>query len=131
MHHAIHWRDCERCSGVTVFREVEWTDLAGNTVRCAPSLAMLRRMKSAGVSTLEAARGCLTGTADPLDLAECHAIMAECEPEESYAFLMSGDTAAVSSWQMAFVQSVMPGVDLGKKLEAPSRKRKAKPRAAK
>lgn len=115
-----------------VFREVEWTQ-GGETLRCVPSLLMLKRMKMAGVNVILAAKSTLDGTADGLDLAACHSIMATtADPEnptsqeESYGFLTSGEQADVTSWQMAFVGAVLPSVELGKKPVAPAAPKKPK-----
>lgn len=119
---------------MAVFREVElkWQ---GETYTMTPSLAVLRRIKSHGLNNVQLASECFHGGVDPCDLVVVHcAFMAEAgvkiTEEESYEFLTSGSPDVVA-FQMAYVQAVIPSVDLGKKQEAPAKKPARKARAKK
>lgn len=119
---------------MAVFREVElkWQ---GETYTMTPSLAVLRRIKSHGLNNVQLASECFHGGVDPCDLVVVHcAFMSEAgvkiTEEESYEFLTSGSPDVVA-FQMAYVQAVIPSVDLGKKQEAPAKKPARKARAKK
>jgi hypothetical protein len=106
-----------------VFREVvlPWN---GERHTMVPSVRLLRRIKSEGINNLTLARECMFGGADPSELAVVHRMfMAEAgvsiSDEDSYAFVTGGDTQSVVAFQTAYVQSVVPNIDLGKKPEAP------------
>lgn len=116
-----------------VFREVAFT-FNGREVRLVPSVKMLRAIKTDGINVLALAQQCMTGGADALDLAIVlrhmlrHADRDLPEEErrkltddESYLWFASGKVAEVVSFQKAYIQAVMPGIDLGKKPAAPSK----------
>lgn len=101
-----------------VFREIvlKWH---GEEYQIVPSLALLKRVKSKGIHTLDLARACIQGGADPIDLAMAHKIfMAEAgvsvSEDESYGFIVGG-SADMIGFQLAFVSAVLHAVDLGKK----------------
>lgn len=107
---------------MAVFREVtlQWR---GEDYTMTPSVALLRRIKSQGVNNLRLAHECLSGGVDPSELAVAHHIFlkaagAEVSENDSYEFLTEGNMADIVAFQEAYVQSVIPSVDLGKKPEA-------------
>jgi len=117
-----------------VFRElsIEW---GGEKRAFTPTIKMLRRIKGDGVNNLQLASDCLTGAVDPSELAVAmHHVLLEAglaaSPEECYGFLTSGDAGKISEFQVAYVESVMPHIDLGKKPDAQS-KQAPVPRAKK
>lgn len=108
-----------------VFREItiRWDGVDHTFV---PSVAMLRRFKAAGVNSFELLNRIRDGNPDALDLTTVHTIMlreagVKVPEDESYALFMSGDVPAILEFYNAFIASVAPGVDLGKKPEAPKR----------
>ena len=119
-----------------VFREVDFL-FRGKTVTMVPSLSLLRRIKAMGVNHLMLAQQCLQGGADLLDLTVVHnqflieGGVTDVTEDESYMFMTSGNSKEFTSFQTAYVNAVMPGIDLGKKPAAPvtaPRKTKAKPK---
>lgn len=117
-----------------VFREVSFT-CNGTEYTITPSMALLRRIKAAGVNNMDLAQRCLRGGADALDLVTVHrAFMADAGApigdDQSYLWLTSGNVSELTSFQTAYVQSVLPGVDIGKKPAAPAPNRATrKPKA--
>lgn len=114
-----------------VFRELSFS-YDGQRQTLVPSLALLRRIKARGINNVILAQKCISGGVDIEDLATVHAeFMAEAgapmSEEESYAYLTGPQIAEIQEFQMVYCQSVLPGVDLGKKPEAPARTGKAKP----
>lgn len=118
----------------SVFREVTF-QYGGDDVTISPSVAVLKRIKAKGINTTTLANQCIQGGVDLLDLAEAlRVFLAEAgqkvSVDEAYAWLTTG-SAEVISFQMAYVQSVMPGLDFGKKPEAPAGKKPTQKRARK
>lgn len=122
-----------------VFRDITlWWDGKPHTM--VPSVRLLRRIKGEGINNLTLARECMFGGADPSEVAVVHRMfMAEAgvmvTDEQSYGFITGGDPEAVIAFQTAYVQSVVPNIDLGKKPAAPdqdapkvTRAKKAKPK---
>lgn len=106
-----------------VFREVTFP-WGGEDYTITPSLALLKRIKAQGINNLQLARACLHGGADPIDLAVVHRLfMAESgvklTEDESYGFIVGGSDE-VQAFQIAYIASVLPSIDLGKKPAAPS-----------
>lgn len=115
-----------------VFREIEM-EWGGEKHKMVPSLSLLRSIKAKGLNNVQLARECFLGGVDPCELVVVHqaflaAAGVNITEDESYDFLTSGSDEVVR-FQTAYVQAVIPSVDLGKKQEAPARKRKSKPRA--
>lgn len=113
-----------------VFREVSFT-YKGEDVTIVPSIALLRSLKAAGINNMALARDCVQGGADPLDLVTVHMAMMKkagmaVTEDESYGWITGDNTVELLSFQTAYVQSVLPGIDLGKKPAAPSSKAKQK-----
>jgi len=114
-----------------VFREIElkWK---GEVYTMTPSLSILRSIKSHGLNNVQLASECFHGGVDPCDLVIVHraflgAAGVSITEEESYEFLTSGASEVVE-FQLAYVQAVIPSVDLGKKPAAPApKKKKSKP----
>lgn len=114
-----------------VFREIElkWE---GEVYTMTPSLSILRSIKSHGLNNVQLASECFHGGVDPCDLVIVHraflgAAGVSITEEESYEFLTSGASEVVE-FQLAYVQAVIPSVDLGKKPAAPApKKKKSKP----
>lgn len=113
----------------SVFREVslEWR---GEQHTITPSVLLLRRIKAEGINNLVLANECMHGGADPSELAVVHRIFMAAAgvlvtDDESYGFLTGGDTAAVVAFQTAYVNAVVPSVDLGKKPAAPAKQKRA------
>lgn len=107
---------------MAVFRELtlKW---GGREYTMTPSAAVLRRVKARGINNLRLAYECLNGGVDPAELCVAHSIFlreagAEVSEDESYDFLMSENTDSVLDFTQAYVEAVMPSVDLGKKQEA-------------
>lgn len=119
----------------SVFREITFS-FRGEEYAIVPSVAVLRRIKAKGINTTTLANQCIQGGVDLLDLAEALRIfLAEAEEkvsvDDAYAWLTTG-SADVVAFQLAYVQSVMPGIDFGKKPVAPAKKtptRKRTPKA--
>jgi hypothetical protein len=114
-----------------VFRTVSFL-YDGREVTLTPSIALLRRLKAAGINNMLLATQCVKGGADALDLITVHrAFLQEggtfISEDESYAWLTGGNVEEIMSFQSAYVSAVLPGVDLGKKPDAPAPK-KAKPK---
>lgn len=114
---------------MAVFREIEllWE---GKRHVMVPSVSLLRRVKGRGINNLTLAREVMYGGADPSELAVVHQMfMAEAgvsvSEEDSYGFLTGGDTAEVVAFQTAYVNAVVPSIDLGKKQEAPAQEPQA------
>lgn len=119
---------------MSVFREFEmkWK---GEVYEIKPNLALLRRIKGRGINNVQLAQACFNGGVDMEDLVIVHcAFLAsagvEISEEESYEFLSTG-APEVIEFQLAYVQTVIPSVDLGKKPEAPAKKPATKARAKK
>ena len=119
-----------------VFRQVDFL-FRGRTVTLVPSIELLRRIKAKGINTTQLAQLCSNGGADALDVTTIHqaflieAGVRDVSEAESYAFIMSGNTKEISSFMLAYVNAVLPGIDLGKKPDAPvidRTKTKAKPK---
>lgn len=109
-----------------VFREIELT-WKGEAYKMTPSLSILRSIKSHGINNVQLASECFHGGVDPCDLVIVHraflaAAGVSITEEESYEFLTSGAPAVVE-FQLAYVQAVIPSIDLGKKPEAPAQKK--------
>lgn len=107
----------------SVFREKTLT-WGGETVSFVPSVAMLRRIRAEGVQNLKLAHECLVGGADPADfcIALKHMLAAggvKVTDDQAYDFLTSADVDQIVQAQTAYVESVNPSIDLGKKPEAP------------
>ncbi len=118
---------------MSVFRELTF-GYNGDQVSVVPSLALLRRIKARGINNVVLANKCVRGGVDVEDLAIVHSeFMAEAgreiSEEESYLYLTGPNAGEVQEFQMAYCQAVLPGVDLGKKPEAPAPKRKARAKA--
>lgn len=121
-----------------VFREVAFT-FQGTSMSLVPSIALLRRLKSLGISNVDLAQACLRGGADPLDLVvvlRTFIAQATCldgqtpevpSEDDAYAWIMSGNAPEIMSFQRAYFTAVLPGIDIGKKPEAPKTGRPAKP----
>ncbi len=110
-----------------VFRETTFK-YGGREYTFTPSMSFLRGLKEKGIQNLELAQQCLRGGADALELVIVHRAMVsaaggEVSEDESYAWLTSGNIAEITSFQTAFVQSVLPGIDLGKKPAARAKKK--------
>lgn len=103
-----------------VFREVTFT-YGGRDYTLVPSISLLRRFKAKGINTMLLAQQCIQGGSDVLDLVTVHqtyVVEAGGDPvseEDSYAWLTGGNVPEIMSFQSAFVASVLPGIDLGKK----------------
>ena len=119
-----------------VFRQVDFL-FREKTVTLVPSLSLLRRIKAMGINHLMLAQQCLQGGADLLDLTVVHnqflieGGVTDVTEDESYLFMTEGNAKEFTSFQTAYVNAVMPGIDLGKKPAAPvtaPRKTKAKPK---
>ena len=119
-----------------VFRQVDFL-FREKTVTLVPSLSLLRRIKAMGINHLLLAKQCLQGGADLLDLTIVHnqflieGGVTDVTEDESYLFMTSGNGKEFTSFQTAYVNAVMPGIDLGKKPDAPvidRTKTKAKPK---
>lgn len=101
-----------------VFREVSFS-YDGQEYTIVPSLALLRRIKAKGINCLALATQCMNGGADPLDLAVAHNVFMSAagvslSEEDSYAFIV-GASSDMISFQIGFVEAVLPSIDLGKK----------------
>ena len=106
---------------MSVFREQSF-DYEGASLTFVPSLALLKRIKVRGINNVMLANKCINGGVDLEDLAtvHCEMVMAaggKCTEEESYGFLTGGDQAEIFSFQQAYISSVLPSVDFGKKPE--------------
>lgn len=117
-----------------VFREITFP-YRGEEYTIAPSVAVLRRIKAKGINTTTLANECIHGGVDLLDLAEAlRVFLAEAgekvSVDDAYEWLTTG-TPDVVSFQLTYVQAVMPGIDFGKKPEAPAAKAPTKKRARK
>lgn len=119
-----------------VFREITYQYL-GEDVTIVPSMALLGRVKSKGINTTMLANQVTNGGFDFYDLAKAHSVFmtASGRPmsdEQSLEYLTAGSRdAEILGFMAAYAQAAMPGVDFGKKPEAPARsapKRKAKSR---
>lgn len=112
----------------SVFKEksLQWN---GETVYFTPSVKMLRRIRGEGIQNLKLAHECLVGGADPADfcVALKHMLIAggvTASDDECYDFLTSADVPDIMAAQTAYVESVNPTIDLGKKPEAPEQEKK-------
>lgn len=110
----------------SVFKEksLQWN---GETVYFVPSVKMLRRIRGEGIQNLKLAHECIVGGADPADfcIALKHMLQAggvNVTEDECYNFLTSADIPDIMAAQTAYVESVNPTIDLGKKPEAPAPK---------
>lgn len=117
-----------------VFREVTFP-FQGEEYTIVPSVAVLRRIKAKGINTTSLANQCIQGGVDLLDLAEAlRVFLAEAgervSVDDAYAWLTTG-SADVVAFQLTYVQSVMPGIDFGKKPEAPAKRATPKKRTPK
>ena len=119
-----------------VFRQVDFL-FREKTVTLVPSLSLLRRIKAMGINHLLLAQQCLQGGADLLDLTIVHnqflieGGVTDVTEDESYLFMTEGNAKEFTSFQTAYVNAVMPGIDLGKKPDAPvidRTKTKSKPK---
>jgi len=113
---------------MSVFREVSF-QWRGETLSVVPDIALLRRIKGRGVNNLRLAHECMTVGPDPSELAVAlsaflHAAGKRVSEDDAYADLVGDDHAAVLSFQEAYVQAVVPNIDLGKKPEAPAQEAK-------
>ena len=113
----------------SIFKEksLQWK---GETVYFVPSVKMLRRIRGEGIQNLKLAHECLVGGADPADfcIALKHMLQAAgiaATEDECYDFLTSADIPEIMAAQTAYVESVNPTIDLGKKAEAPEHKKAA------
>lgn len=100
----------------------------GETVYFVPSVKMLRRIRGEGVQNLKLSHECLVGGADPADfcIALKHMLQSggvTATDDECYDFLTSADIPEIMAAQTAYVESVNPAIDLGKKPEAPAAKK--------
>jgi len=116
-----------------VFREVSF-QWRGQEVTVTPNSALLRRIKARGINTLRVAHECTTVGPDPSELCVALSVfLAEAgiraTDDECYCDLVGTDHAAVISFQLAYVHSVNPSINLGKKPEAPVQSAKSKPTA--
>jgi hypothetical protein len=110
---------------MTVFREQTFK-YKGQPVTMTPSLALLRRIKGQGVNNVVTATKCLNGGLDLEDLVIVHVAFLQAggvniTEDESYAYLSGDNVGEVLAFQMAYVESVLPSVDLGKKRAAPAK----------
>ncbi|MCE8440044.1 hypothetical protein [Rhodovulum sulfidophilum] len=125
-----------------VFREQSFR-FQGRDLTVVPSLALLRRIKARGVNNVALANKCIRGGVDLEDLAAVlfEFLRAAQVPEgeerpavsedESYAFLIDGNQTEIAGFKMAYVQAVLPTVDMGKKPAAPGKKGRKKARPTK
>lgn len=100
----------------------------GETVFFVPSVKMLRRIRAEGVQNLKLAHECIVGGADPADFCIAMKYMlleggVKASEDECYDFLTSGEIEDILAAQTAYVESVNPQIDLGKKPEAPAEKK--------
>jgi len=110
---------------MSVFREVSF-QWRGREVTVTPDIALLRRIKGRGINNLRLAHECMSVGPDPSELAiALSAFLAaagiRAAEDECYGDLVGADHAAVMSFQEAYVQAVVPNVDLGKKPKAPAK----------
>jgi len=106
---------------MSVFREQSF-EYGGASLTFVPSLALLKRIKVRGINNVMLANKCINGGVDLEDLAAVHFEMVRaaggtCTEDESYGFLTGGDQAEIFSFQQAYISSVLPSVDFGKKPE--------------
>ena len=111
----------------SVFKEksLRWN---GETVFFVPSVKMLRRIRAEGIQNLKLSHECIVGGADPADfcIAMKHMLFAggvNVSEDECYDWLTSADVDDILQAQRAYVESVNPRIDLGKKQEAPAEKK--------
>jgi len=116
----------------SVFKEksLRWQ---GETVFFVPNVKMLRRIRGEGIQNLKLAHECIVGGADPADfcIAMKHMLAQagiNASEDECYDFLTSGEIDDILAAQTAYVESVNPQIDLGKKPEAPTEKKAARKR---
>jgi hypothetical protein len=105
-----------------VFREQTFT-YNGTDLAFVPSMAFLNRIKITGINNVMLANKCINGGVDLEDLATVHCEMVRAaggtiDEEESYGFLTGGDQTEIFGFQQAYISSVLPSVDFGKKPEA-------------
>jgi hypothetical protein len=110
----------------SVFKEksLRWN---GDDVFFVPDITMLRRIRGEGIQNLKLAHECLVGGADPADftIALKHMLRqggVKASDDECYDWLTSADVEDILQAQTAYVESVNPRIDLGKKPEAPAEK---------
>jgi len=106
---------------MSIFREQSF-DYQGAIITFVPSVALLKRIMRHGINNVALANKCVHGGVDLEDLATAHceiirASGGQCTEEDSYGFLAGGDMAEIFSFQKAYISSVLPGVDFGKKPE--------------
>lgn len=110
---------------MAVFREKTF-DYEGDRMTVVPSLALLRRVQARGVNTTRLANECVRGGVDLVDLAVAHVeFLREAgvtlTEDESYGYMTTaGNQGEVMGFMLAYSESAMPGVDMGKKPEAPA-----------
>lgn len=111
---------------MAVFREKTF-DYEGDRMTVVPSLALLRRVQARGVNTTRLANECVRGGVDLVDLAVAHVeFLREAgvtlTEDESYGYMTTaGNQGEVMGFMLAYSESAMPGVDMGKKPEAPAK----------
>tara|TARA_R110000851_G_scaffold51593_1_gene122443 strand:- start:109 stop:483 length:375 start_codon:yes stop_codon:yes gene_type:complete len=120
---------------MSVFREQTFK-YDGDTLSFIPSLALLKRIKSRGINNVVMANKCIHGGVDIEDLAAVHcevvrAAGGDITEEVSYAFLTGGNQDEIVSFQQAYISSVLPSVDFGKKPVAQKSQGKPKRKAKK
>ncbi|HEV8035856.1 hypothetical protein [Yoonia sp.] len=107
-------------------------DYEGQKYFFSPSILLLKRLKAHGVHLLNQSSLCYYGGVDPLDIVPVVQVIfaaadaPKLSEDEAYNWLLSGDLGEVQSLQRAFIQSVNPTIDLGKKPEAPAQEQKPK-----
>jgi len=119
----------------SVFKEkkLHWN---GKDVFFVPDIAMLRRIRGEGIQNLKLAHECIVGGADPADftIALKHMLAkagVKATDDECYDWLTSADVEDILQAQTAYVESVNPRIDLGKKPEAPEPRPTKKPKRKK
>lgn len=124
---------------MSVFREKTF-DYQGERMTFVPSLALLRRVQSRGINTTQLANQCIRGGVDLIDLSQAHvefmrAAGVNLTEDESYGYMTTaGNQDEVMGFMLAYSEAAMPGVDMGKKPEAPATdapkaRAKSKPRS--
>ena len=107
-----------------VFRDavIRWN---GEYHRLSPDVNLLRRIKGQGINNLRLAQECMTVGPDPSEMAVVMRLFLQAagvrvSDDECYGFMLDPANAdAVAEFMETYVQAVVPGVDLGKKPEAP------------
>lgn len=110
---------------MSVFREKTF-DYKGERMTFVPSLALLRRVQARGINTTQLANQCIRGGIDLIDLSQAHvefmrAAGVNLTEDESYGYMTTaGNQDEVMGFMLAYSEAAMPGVDMGKKPEAPA-----------